>query len=76
MPKIKDVGRHSKLIMEMAKNDFKTKFIGSKIGVAWGFIQPLVTIILYWIVFEVGFKSSKVEGNFPFVLWFYKLQTK
>ena len=38
-------------------------------GVIWGFIQPLVTIAVYWFVFQVGFRSGDV-GDKPFVLWF------
>jgi lipopolysaccharide transport system permease protein/teichoic acid transport system permease protein len=34
----------------------------------WAFIQPTVTILIFWFVFEVGFKSAPV-GNFPFILW-------
>ena len=57
------------LIMNLAKNDFKQKYVCSYLGVIWGFIQPLITIAVYWFVFQVGFRSADV-GNFPFILWF------
>ena len=56
------------LVLNLAKNDFKTKYAGSYFGIIWAFIQPIVTIVLYWFVFQVGFRSTSVE-NFPFVLW-------
>ena len=33
-----------KLILSLAKNDFKTKYAGSYLGIVWAFIQPVVTI--------------------------------
>ena len=56
------------MIMRLAKNDFKTRFAGSYLGIFWAFVQPVVNVLVYWFVFEVGFRSSPV-GNFPFVLW-------
>ncbi len=61
------------LIKSLAKNDFKAKFAGSYLGVAWAFIQPVVTVLVYWFVFEKGMKSSALnlhEGiKVPYVLW-------
>jgi ABC-type polysaccharide/polyol phosphate export permease len=57
-----------KLIFELAKKDFQVKYLGSYLGIIWAFIQPTVMILIYWFVFEVGFRSTPVE-NFPFILW-------
>lgn len=57
------------MIKSLSKNDFKNKFASSYLGIIWGFIQPLVTIAVYWFVFQVGFRSTDV-GNVPFILWF------
>ena len=57
------------LIVNLAKNDFKQKYASSYLGIVWGFIQPLITILVYWFVFQVGFRSGDV-GSYPFVLWF------
>lgn len=54
--------------MTLAKNDFKTKFAGSYLGIVWAFIQPVITILLYWFVFQFGLKQMPV-GNVPFVLF-------
>ena len=47
-----------KLIMNLAKNDYKKKFAGSYLGIIWAFIQPVVTVLVYWFVFEVGFRGG------------------
>lgn len=63
-----EVYRSRMLIWNLAKNDFKTKYAGSYLGITWAFVQPIVTVLVYWFVFQVGFRSGDV-GNFPFVLW-------
>lgn len=55
-------------IWQFAIDDFKMKYAGSILGGAWAFLQPMITIVLYWFVFQLGFRSQPVE-NFPFILW-------
>lgn len=57
-----------RLILQLIKKDFKQRFIGSYLGFWWAFIQPVITICIFWFVFQVGFKSQPVD-NVPFVLW-------
>ena len=65
---VKDLFSNQKLIRKLAVNDFKARYAGSFLGVLWAFIQPTVTILVYWFVFEVGLKSSPT-GNIPFILF-------
>ncbi|MDO5150933.1 MAG: ABC transporter permease [Oscillospiraceae bacterium] len=55
-------------LMQFSIDDFKNKYAGSFMGVTWAFIQPLMTIIIYWFIFQIGFKSQPVD-NYPFILW-------
>lgn len=70
---LKDIIVNKKLIAKLAKNDFKQKFAGSTLGVIWAFVQPIVTILVYWIVFDkalnVGTQGTKAGIEAPFVLW-------
>lgn len=65
--------RNRKLIFNLAKNDFKTKYAGSYLGIVWAFIQPIITVLVYWFVFQVGLGAAGVmtrQGiQAPFVLW-------
>lgn len=56
------------LIFKLAKNDFKTKFAGSYLGIFWAFVQPIVTVLVYWFVFQVGLRAPNAH-EYPFVLW-------
>jgi len=62
-----------KLIFHLSKSDFKTRFAGSFFGIVWAFVQPIVTVLVYWFVFEKGLHSSGVNTragiSIPFVLW-------
>lgn len=62
-----------KLIVNLAKNDFRTKFAGSYFGIFWAFIQPVITVFVYWFVFEkalnAGTQSTKAGIAMPYVLW-------
>ncbi|KPU43680.1 teichoic acid translocation permease protein TagG [Oxobacter pfennigii] len=64
----KEIWMNRRVIISLAKNDFKTRFSGSFFGIIWGFVQPIVTILLFWFVFQVGFRSSSIE-DVPFICW-------
>lgn len=65
---IKDMIIRHKLILSLAKKDFNSRYLGSYLGIVWAFIQPTIQILIFWFVFQVGFKSMPVD-NFPFILW-------
>lgn len=55
-------------IYSLAYSDFRSRFSGSYLGILWGIIQPMSTILLFWFVFQVGFRSNPVD-DVPFILW-------
>lgn len=63
-----DIYKNRELLISLTKNDFKSRYLTNYLGVLWAFIQPAVTILVLWFVFQVGFKSQPVE-NVPFILW-------
>lgn len=69
----RDIWRNKKLIFQLAKNDFRTRFAGSYLGIFWAFVQPVITIFVYWFVFEkalrAGTQVTKAGISVPYVLW-------
>lgn len=63
-----DIYNERRLIATLAKNDFRTRFAGSYMGIAWAFVQPIVTVLVYWFVFEYGLRAGRM-CDYPFVLW-------
>ncbi len=61
------------LIWKLSKNDFKTRYAGSYLGIIWAFVQPVVTVLLYWFVFTVALPSRAVaikgDIEIPYILW-------
>ena len=57
-----------KLILTLSKNDFKKRYAGSYLGTIWAFIQPIVTICVYWFVFGLALRNGADRGV-PYVLW-------
>lgn len=79
----KELYQSRELIWKLAKNDFKKRYAGSYLGFLWALVQPVVTVLMYWVVFDVVFdtKSQMVASgvSVPYVLfltaglvpWFY-----
>lgn len=60
--------KSTSLICGLAFNDFKMKYASSCLGTVWAFVQPIVIVTIYVIVFGYGFKSAPVS-DVPFALW-------
>lgn len=54
------------LIKQLVSRDFKTKYKRSVLGVAWSFLNPLLTMAVQYIVFSTLFKSN--IPNYPVYL--------
>ncbi len=46
------------LISQMVARDFKTKYKRSVLGVFWSFLNPLLTMSVYYFIFSTLFKSD------------------
>lgn len=78
-----ELWQNRRLIWKLAKNDFKKRYAGSYMGALWAMVQPVVTVVMYYIVFDKimgnGGGGLRDSGNVPFVLfltaglvpWFY-----
>lgn len=64
-----DIVRNKRMILKLAKNDFKSRYAGSFLGIVWAFVQPCVTVAIYAFVFGTGLKVTPVDSNFPFLLY-------
>lgn len=52
----------------MAKREVRTQYIGSLLGFIWTFVQPIVLICVFWVVFSIGFRVQPMH-DVPFVVW-------
>jgi len=63
-----DLVQSRSIIVELTRQDFKSRYLGSYLGLLWAFVNPAITIFIFWFVFHVGFKTQPV-ARVPFVLW-------
>ncbi len=64
----KNIIKSKSILLPLIKNDFKQRYLGSYLGILWAFIQPTITILIFWFVFQVGFKTQPIN-DVPFILW-------
>ncbi len=58
------------LIWKLAKNDFKKRYAGSYMGAVWAMIQPVVTVAMYYVVFEIIMGNpGRGSDDVPYVLF-------
>lgn len=58
--------RYKFLIKQLVIRDFKTKYKRSMLGVAWSFLNPLLTMAVQYVIFSTLFRSD--IPNFPVYL--------
>ena len=58
-----------RLILSLTFHNFKKQYLGSYLGIAWAFIQPLTFILVIWAIFEIGFKTVDLKDGTPFFLY-------
>lgn len=54
------------LLKQLVSRDFKTKYKRSVLGVAWSFLNPLITMAVQYVVFSTIFKAD--IPNYPVYL--------
>ena len=70
MPNQQSFGFKCRLVAELARADFRKRLAGSYFGMLWMFVQPIVTVAIYYMVFTVigRGQQSQLDGV-PFLLW-------
>jgi teichoic acid transport system permease protein len=66
--KIFSLRKNLRVIITLAASDFKKRHAGSALGITWIFVQPIVTILVFWFVFAMGMRTESVQGV-PFLIW-------
>ncbi len=64
-----DIVTNRYLILQLAKRDFRNRYLASYLGLPWAFIQPGISIGVMWFVFTFGFKTGLVTDGIPFAPW-------
>lgn len=66
---ITELSHGRKMVAELAASDFKKRFAGSYFGVVWMFVNPVITVLIYFFIFQLGLKSVPPIPGVPYVVW-------
>lgn len=56
------------MIWSMAKREIARQYMGSLLGFVWTFVNPIILVVVFWVIFSLGFRVQPAE-NVPFVVW-------
>mgnify|MGYP004587503207 CR=1 FL=1 len=66
---MKNLKKQWQFIWTFAKNDFKSRYSSSQLGIFWAFCRPVVMALVYIFVFTVVARASTLDSGYPYALW-------
>lgn len=67
---ITNMSKYTRILLNLAFDDFKARYGNSVLGTAWMLINPVLMVLVFWFVFRVGFRIGASRPDLPFVVWF------
>jgi len=61
--------KNRRLILTMSLHDLSARYAGTMGGLTWAILQPLAIVVVYWMVFSLGFRAVGPD-NIPFLVYF------
>jgi lipopolysaccharide transport system permease protein len=55
------LGQHGPLLWLMVQREMRSRYAGSALGALWAYVQPLLTVAIYFLVFDVVFAMRMGE---------------
>lgn len=59
---LRQLFRHRALIQILVARDLKARYRGSVLGFFWSFVNPLLLLVVYWLVFTTIFPRGELLG--------------
>lgn len=57
------------LIRRLSVYELKQAYAASALGIAWAFLNPLLQVITYWLVFGLGIRGGAPVAGVPYFIW-------
>lgn len=58
----KSIYEYRELLKTNVKKDIRGKYKGSFLGILWSFLNPLLQVVVYWIVFPYLFRGATIPN--------------
>jgi lipopolysaccharide transport system permease protein/teichoic acid transport system permease protein len=62
-----EIIRSRRLIFDLTRREFRSKYLGSAFGLLWAFIQPGAMLLIYFVVFKYCLPQPVVD-HVPFII--------
>lgn len=59
---LKEIFNYRELLKTNVKKDIRGKYKGSVLGILWSFLNPLLQVVVYWIVFPYLFRAASMDN--------------
>jgi len=66
---IRQLYLNRKILLELTKRDFKTKYTQNYFGLLWAILEPLAMMVALWMVFNSVLRAGGNMGDIPFSLY-------
>ena len=58
-----------RMIRTLARDDFRSRYAVSQLGIFWAFFRPLMMACVYILVFSVIARSAPAGNDYPYAMW-------
>jgi len=62
-----EVLRSRRLIVDLTRREFRSRYLGSAFGLLWAFVHPTVMLLVYWMVFPL--LGAGPVGGLPYIVF-------
>lgn len=57
------------LIRRLSLYEIKQTYAASALGIVWAFVNPLIQVGVYWVIFGLGIRGGVPVDGIPYFLW-------
>ena len=65
MNQIKEIYEYREMIISLVRKDLRGRYKGSVLGFFWTFLNPLLQLVVFTLVFSIPLPYSNVNTLFP-----------
>lgn len=58
----REIYKYREMLKTNVKKDIRGKYKGSFLGILWSFLNPLLQVVVYWIVFPYLFRGASIPN--------------
>lgn len=65
---VKHIFQNKYLLFELSRRDFKQKYVTNIMGITWAIIDPLIMMLIFWLIFGLGFRGGQ-HTTVPYITY-------